>query len=141
MATSDHNAACRRHFLPAPGTAVALSGHFTPRTGCNQLIKAGPARTISAVTFSRARLRAHRDGRCLSRAGLAATAGLEPVALADIEEGRTDPPEGVVVRLAAALGVTRGDLVPTRGDWAEDYIEVVVTYLPTGGRRAIPAGR
>lgn len=86
--------------------------------------------SIAAVTFSRARLRAHRDGRCLSRTGLAAAAGLEPAALADIEEGRADPPEMVVARLASALGVARADLLPTRGDWAEDYIEVVVSYLP-----------
>lgn len=88
--------------------------------------------TIGAVTFSRARLRAHRDGRRLSRAGVAATAGLEPAALIDIEEGRVDPSEAVVARLAAALGIARGDLVPTRGDRAEDDIEVVINYRPAG---------
>jgi transcriptional regulator with XRE-family HTH domain len=84
------------------------------------------------VTFSRARLRGHRDGRRLSQTALAAAAGLEPGVLADIEAGRVEPGEPTVRSLADALRVARSALVPTRGDWAEDYIEVVVSYLPDG---------
>jgi transcriptional regulator with XRE-family HTH domain len=84
------------------------------------------------MTFSRARLRGHRDGRRLSQTALAAAAGLEPTVLADIEAGRVEPGEPTVRDLAVALRVARSALVPTRGDWAEDYIEVVVSYLPDG---------
>jgi HTH-type transcriptional regulator, competence development regulator len=57
------------------------------------------------------RLRWQRERRALSQKELAATAGVSPVTISRIENGRDEPQPATIRKLAKALGVNPADLM------------------------------
>ncbi|MEE9274814.1 MAG: S24 family peptidase [bacterium] len=82
-----------------------------------------------------ARLRRLREGKELTRAALAREAGVSPEEIERIETEETDPPVGLLRRIAGAAGLSLADLLalPPSG------IECTVRILPAQGES--PPGR
>lgn len=80
------------------------------------------------MTFSRARLRGHRQGRRLTQAALGALVGLEAGEVDAIEAGLSEPSELLVVDLARALDLSLHELHRISADYAEDYLSTVMSY-------------
>lgn len=79
-------------------------------------------------SFSRQRLRGHRDGRGMSRADLAGAAERTQAAVKSYEDGVCQPPAGALIALADALGVTVDDLYSRHDDSVEDYLDAVASH-------------
>ncbi|MFN3582960.1 helix-turn-helix domain-containing protein [Phenylobacterium sp.] len=70
--------------------------------GTGELIAHGPGPLI----------RAARDARQLRQEDVATRAGISRAQLANIESGRSDIPTGTLMRIAAAMDMRAGDLLP-----------------------------
>ena len=99
-----------RKTVACPGCRAALPlprfAHAGPPTLCLPCLARRPRASFAQ------RLRAHRIAAGLSRAALARKAGLARRAIATLERGEHRPQRGTLRRLAEALGVEPGELLP-----------------------------
>jgi transcriptional regulator with XRE-family HTH domain len=99
-----------RKTVACPGCRAALPlprfAHAGPPTLCLPCLARRPRASFAQ------RLRAHRIAAGLSRAALARKAGLARRAVAILERGEHRPQRGTLRRLAEALGVEPGELLP-----------------------------
>jgi len=90
--------------------AAAIAAEARVASGESEYL---PAKVVARLCAEEHPVRVWREHRGLSARALAATAGLAPSYLVEIETGRKTGSIGAFRKLAAALNVTLDDLVPT----------------------------
>lgn len=89
------------------------------------------------TTFSRDRMRGHRDGLGLTLTDLGRRTGINPNTLRSYESGKAEPPARRLGVLAEALDVHIDDLYGQHGDPIRDYCAAVAAHGPPMSDQAI----